>query len=108
MRGIIAIILSTVICLAALAAWLYTVPAEGSGWILFVALLGTHGLLKSIRKVGLATAVGLIITAVFGATWWFHRGLENSGWILFLCILCALDTFNNLRAMVSAETKIKK
>ncbi|MBY0546786.1 MAG: hypothetical protein K2W95_05810 [Candidatus Obscuribacterales bacterium] len=109
MRGKIATILGTVICVAALSAWFFTAPAIGSGWILFVAFLGTLGFLDSIqRQAGLATVAGVLITGASGAAWWFHRELPNSGWVLFLCILCALGTFHTLSNLVSAETKTKK
>lgn len=110
MRGTIATILGTVICVTALSAWFFTAPAVGSGWILVVAFLGTLGFLDSIPRgaAGLAMVAGVLITAASGAAWWFHRELANSGWVLFLCVLCALGTFHTLSDMVSAEIKSKK
>lgn len=108
MKGTLATIFGTLLSVAALAAWFYVAPAAGSGWILFVAFLGTLGLLDSIRERGLATVAGAIITAAAGAAWFFHREFDHSGWVLFLCILAGLGTFKSLNSTVSKETKQEK
>ena len=102
-KNTIPTILGTVICLAALAAWFFTAPAVGSGWILLIAFIGALGLLNSIRTAGLATVAGVIITAGSGAAWWFHRELPNSVWVLCLCVLCAIGTFQALSTAVSDD-----
>lgn len=104
MKGTLTTILGSVVCLAALAAWCYTAPAAGSGWILFVAFLGVLGFRNSIGKPGLATVAGLLITAAAGATWWFNRELPHVGWVLFLTILCGMGTFSTLNQQVADDT----
>lgn len=108
MKGTLATILGTLLSVSALAAWFYVAPAAGSGWILFVAFLGTLGLLNSIREQGLATVAGAIITAAAGSAWFFHREFSDSGWVLFLCILAGLGTFKSLNSTVSEGTKQEK
>ncbi|HEY9774687.1 MAG TPA: hypothetical protein V6C81_13080 [Planktothrix sp.] len=105
MRGIVTTVVGTVISLAALAAWFYIAPAEGSGWILFVAFVGSLSLLDSIRKRGLVAAAGVIIAAASGAAWYFHRGLEDAGWVLALAILSALISFDALGRAANITTK---
>ena len=97
----------TLACLAALAAWFFTAPAEGSQYILLVAFLGSFGLLGSIHKAGLATVAGAIITIASGAAWYFHQGLPNDNFVLVLCILAGLGTFSTLSESVDKGTKNK-
>lgn len=104
MKGTLTTILGSVVCLGALAAWTYTAPAAGSGWILFVAFLGILGFRNSIGQPGLATVAGVLLTAAAGAAWWFNRDLPHVGWVLFLTILCALRTFATLNRQVASDT----
>jgi hypothetical protein len=107
MRGTLAVVAGTILCLGAIGAWFVTAPAVGSGWILFVAFLGSLWLFDAIGKSDLATIAGAAMTAASGAAWWFHSSLINSGWMLFLCILCGLGTFQALSRTVSKETSKK-
>ena len=108
MRGTIAVIAGTLLCLGAIGAWFITAPAVGSGWVLFVAFLGSLWLFDAIGKSDLATIAGVALTGASGAAWWFHQTYPNSGWMLFLCILCGLGTFTALSRTVSKETSNKK
>jgi len=105
MRGTLAVIAGTILCLGAIAAWYVTAPAVGSGWILFVAFLGCLGLFNNIGKSDLKMLAGVTLTVASGAAWWFHSSLINSGWMLFLCILCAIGTFSAASGTVGKETK---
>jgi len=96
-------LIGTAVAVGALYAWTYTAPAEGSGWILFVAFLGSLGLLNSISSVALGTISATIITAASGAAWWLYRPMPNSVWVLGLCVLCGLRMFSMLRLGVSGK-----
>jgi hypothetical protein len=108
MKGTYATILGTVICLAALAAWAFTIPASGSGWILFIAFLATLGFLQSIRDSNLASIAGVIITVVAALTWYFNRQADHAGWVLALSIFSGLATSVNLGELVSSATQPQK
>ncbi len=105
MRAKLITALGTVVCLAALYAWSVTAPAEGSGWILFVAFLGTLGLLNSIGQLGLATAASAAVTVAAGFIWSQHREFDDAFWVLILAILCGFRAFTALRVLISTETK---
>lgn len=108
MRALAVTVLGTLVALGALAGWYYTAPAEGSGWILFVAFLGSLGLIENIRGFGLATFAALTITVASGVLWYLTRNLDNSGWVLFLAVLCGLSTFSGLNALADTATKKTK
>ncbi|CAN5310777.1 hypothetical protein BH10CYA1_BH10CYA1_60830 [soil metagenome] len=108
MKGTIATILGTMVCLAALAAWFFIAPAAGSGWILLVAFIGTIGLLNSVRDPGLAPIAGFTITLAAAAIWFARSGLPDAGWVLALAVLSALGAFNSMNVSISAGTKTAK
>lgn len=108
MRGNIATVTGTVICLAVLAAWFYTFPSFGSNLILFAAFLCTGYFLDSIRKSALRTAASAFISAASGTAWYFHRDQVMSLVTLFLSLLCALVAIDSGSRMLSAETQRKK
>ncbi len=107
MKGTIEKILGTVICLAGLAAWFYTAPAVGSGYILIVPFVSLLVLLNSIRKGGWAIVAAVLITDASGAAWWFNRELPDSGWVLGLSILCALAMLGNMLSDTLSDTRWK-
>lgn len=103
-KGIFVTIFGTIISLAALAAWFYTAPAAGSGWILCVAFLGSLGLLNSIHENVLGTIASFTIAAAAGTVWFVSQGMPHAGWVLALAILAGLSTFNSLNTAVSDQT----
>jgi hypothetical protein len=97
-------IVGTLISLGALYAWTYTAPAEGSGWILFLAFVGALGLVDSLTSPVLGSISATIIATAAGAAWWLYRPMPHSGWVLGLCILCGLRLFSLLGQGVSGKS----
>lgn len=108
LKGALVTVLGAVICVAAIAAWFYVAPAAGAGWILFVAFLGSLGLLNSINNNSLALVACIAITAAAGAAWFFGQHLPHSGWVGILAILGGLSTFAALNSTVSSNTAAPK
>lgn len=105
MRGTLTTLVGTIICLGALAVWYHLTPADGSGWALFVAFIGSLGLLDSDRKPALVALAGVFLTVACAAAWYFHSQFYGAGWVGFLAIIAALDT---LSALSSMDKKSKK
>lgn len=104
MKSVIATLLSTAVALAAIAAWYKVVPMPHSGWVLFVAFLGSLHVLDANNKNVLAGLSGLIIAAAAGSAWYFGQSMPHSGWILALAILAGLRTFKSLQDYLSDST----
>jgi len=100
-----AIIFGVVICLAALAVWVYAVPAAGAGWILAFAFLATLGLLASIQDSNLGAVAGVIIAVGVGLIWYFNRQADHAGWVLALGVLSGFVAFAHLMAIVGSSTR---
>jgi len=103
-KSVVFTILGVLVSLGFLGGWYHTSPAEGSGWLLFAAIVAAIGLLNHIRATGLAVIAGLVLTASFGFTWYCGRVLEDSGWVLFVCIISALGLLEGINAVVSRPT----
>lgn len=101
-------VFATLVALAALYAWTRTVPVSGSGWFLFVAIVGSLGLLNSIANRILAAVAAAIVTAASGAAWWFYRDMPHSVWVLALCIICALRLFKSLRQAIDGPITFER
>ncbi len=104
MRAIAATLLGTLVSIGSLTAWFYMAPAYGSGWILFVAFLGSLTLLSSNGNLFLAALSSLSIAVASGAIWYLTRTLDNSGWVLALAVLAGLGTFGRFTAITSGLT----
>ncbi len=104
MRAIAATVFGTLIALGALGAWYYTAPAPGSGWILFVAFVGSLGVIGNNSRLLLSALSCLAITVAAGAIWYVTRSLDHSGWVLCLAVLGGLGTFGRLNKItITAE-----
>jgi hypothetical protein len=108
LKGTLVTVLGAIVCVAAIAAWFYVSPEPGAGWILFVAFLGSLGLLKSINNVSLNAVAAVAITGAAGAAWFFGQELPHSGWVGFLAILGGLRTFLAINTVVSSNTAVAK
>lgn len=104
-------ILGTILAVGALAAWAYTAPAAGSGWILFVAFVGSMSLLNTLAEASSKTAAaiaGIVITVAAVATWFTHQGFEHVWAVGLLAILAGLGTFTSVTQAVKDENAKKK
>jgi len=91
------------VAVGALYAWTYTAPAEGSGWILFVAFLGSLGLLNSIPASPWAPYQPPSSQPPRALRGGYTGPMPNSVWVLGLCVLCGLRMFSMLRLGVSGK-----
>lgn len=103
-KAIAITVFGTILSLACIGAWAYVAPGAGSGWILFVAFLGSLGVLTAIEHMGLRAVAGTVITLAAAAAWYTHRAFDDGGWVLGLAILCALGTFTALKSVISEST----
>ena len=103
-KSVVFTVLGVLVSLGFLGGWYHTSPDEGSGWLLFAAIVAAVGLLNHIRATGLAVIAGVVLTASFGFTWYFARAFEFSGWVLFVCIISALGLIEGVNAVVSRPT----
>ena len=104
-RGLIVTLFGTALCVGCLAAWAITVPAVGSGWILFFAFLAVISLSDSIHNRMLSAISGLIITAAAAGVWYLEQRYVGSGWVLFLAICCGIWSFGAFFDYISKVTK---
>lgn len=86
----------TALAVVALAAWFIAAPAAGSGWILFVAFIGSWNLMNAIKEPVSSFISGLIITIAAALAWYFHQGYEHVWWVGFLAVIAGLGTFTSL------------
>lgn len=87
-------IIATVCCVIALAAWAYAAspPASWMIWVFFfVAMAITGGLLESIRTAVELAVVTSIISVSAGIAWFLHRETPASCGPLFLALLCLFE-----------------
>ncbi len=106
--GTPATILGTILAVGAIAAWAYTAPAAGSGWILFIAFFGAMGLLNTLeasKRSFTAAVSSLLIAAAAGFAWYTHQGLEHVWAVGLLGIFAGFAAFNNLSVAISKEGK---
>lgn len=106
--GTPATILGTIVSLAALAAWCVTAPAAGSGWILFIAFIGSISHLNTIEasKRNMTAAVAsLLIAGAAGFAWYTHQGFEHVWWVGFLGVIAGIHAFQNISAASAKEGK---
>lgn len=109
--GTPATILGTIVSLAAIAAWCYTAPAVGHGWILFIAFVGSISHLNTIEasKRNMTAAIAsLLIAAAAGFAWFTHQGIEYVGWVGFLGIIAGFHAFQNISSASAKEGKDSK
>lgn len=100
-------VIGTPLIVGALALWGFVAPAEGSGWILFIAFIGAKELLDSIRNRSLATIAGAIVAVAAGFIWFTNQGVEDAGWVGLLAILATLaglDAFDAFKTPVRRNT----
>lgn len=92
-------VIGTSLIVGALAVWGFVAPAEGSGWILFIAFIGAINLLDSIRDSLHATISGVTIAAAASFIWFTNQGVEHDGWVGLLAILATLAGLDALDAL---------
>lgn len=88
--------LGCLMCLGVLYAWHRAAPAEGSGWILFVAVIGTLGFISAVENAVCSLLVSLVCSGFAGYIWNKSRHIERSGWVLCIAVIAALSAFGSL------------